>query len=241
MKNRLRLKKKTSITNTNPRKSVRLKEITKNTTADNSPCYLIASFNTSSSTPHIKLLLPALSQIPELVTSVTWAKKEGDKVNKGDELVHITMDQAIRSYLTPHDGYLAKIEFRPGTEDIPLGRILCIIVENEADKEQLLEVDGNITEETPDTVFLPPLTNQFSSKEATSPSEHSDTRDLCPTGTNDLQPSISFPTIGDRTWVIEEQNGEMRTSCEDKMNTKLDTPSKEPTTAKAASGTVGAV
>lgn len=34
---------------------------------------------------------------------------------------------------TPEEGYLAKIFFDAGSKDIPIGKLLCIIVENEAD------------------------------------------------------------------------------------------------------------
>lgn len=34
---------------------------------------------------------------------------------------------------TPEEGYLAKILIPAGTKDVPIGKLLCIIVENEAD------------------------------------------------------------------------------------------------------------
>ncbi|VEN34648.1 unnamed protein product, partial [Callosobruchus maculatus] len=34
---------------------------------------------------------------------------------------------------TPEEGYLAKILIPAGTKDVPIGKLVCIIVENEAD------------------------------------------------------------------------------------------------------------
>lgn len=34
---------------------------------------------------------------------------------------------------TPEEGYLAKILITAGTKDVPIGKLLCIIVEDEAD------------------------------------------------------------------------------------------------------------
>lgn len=34
---------------------------------------------------------------------------------------------------TPEEGYLAKILVQAGQKDIPIGQLVCIIVENEAD------------------------------------------------------------------------------------------------------------
>ena len=63
-----------------------------------------------------------------------------------------------------------------------------------------------------------------------------ETEVLSLTGTSSPQPSISMPTIGGGKGKIGEQEGEMRTSCEVKMNTIFHTHSNERTTAKAALG-----
>lgn len=34
---------------------------------------------------------------------------------------------------TPDEGYLAKIVIAAGTKNVPIGQLVCIIVENEAD------------------------------------------------------------------------------------------------------------
>ncbi|CRK93277.1 CLUMA_CG006820, isoform A [Clunio marinus] len=82
---------------------------------------------------HTKVLLPALSPTMELGTIVSWEKKEGDKLNEGDLLAEIETDKATMGFETPEEGYLAKILYSAGSKDIPVGKLVCIIVENEDD------------------------------------------------------------------------------------------------------------
>ncbi|KAF7282684.1 hypothetical protein GWI33_002153 [Rhynchophorus ferrugineus] len=88
----------------------------------------------SSNLPnHIRVTLPALSPTMELGTIISWEKKEGDKLNEGDLLAEIETDKATMGFETPEEGYLAKIIIPAGTKDVPIGKLVCIIVENEAD------------------------------------------------------------------------------------------------------------
>ncbi|XP_050509869.1 dihydrolipoyllysine-residue acetyltransferase component of pyruvate dehydrogenase complex, mitochondrial isoform X5 [Diabrotica virgifera virgifera] len=82
---------------------------------------------------HTKVTLPALSPTMELGTIVSWEKKEGDKLNEGDLLAEIETDKATMGFETPEEGYLARIIIPAGTKDVPIGKLVCIIVENEAD------------------------------------------------------------------------------------------------------------
>lgn len=82
---------------------------------------------------HNRVALPALSPTMELGTIVSWAKKEGDKLNEGDLLAEIETDKATMGFETPEEGYLAKILFPAGSKDVPIGKLVCIIVENESD------------------------------------------------------------------------------------------------------------
>uniref|UniRef100_A0A0V0G973 Acetyltransferase component of pyruvate dehydrogenase complex n=1 Tax=Triatoma dimidiata TaxID=72491 RepID=A0A0V0G973_TRIDM len=87
----------------------------------------------SSLPNHIKVPLPALSPTMEMGTIVSWAKKEGDKLNEGDLLAEIETDKATMGFETPEEGYLAKILVSAGTKDVPIGKLVCIIVEKESD------------------------------------------------------------------------------------------------------------
>lgn len=82
---------------------------------------------------HKKVPLPALSPTMERGTIVSWAKKEGDKLNEGDLLAEIETDKATMGFETPEEGFLAKILLPAGSKDIPVGKLVCIIVENKED------------------------------------------------------------------------------------------------------------
>ncbi|KAK0053933.1 dihydrolipoyllysine-residue acetyltransferase component of pyruvate dehydrogenase cmplx mito [Biomphalaria pfeifferi] len=83
--------------------------------------------------PHIKIVLPALSPTMESGTIVSWQKKEGDKVSEGDLLADIETDKATMGFESSEEGYLARIFIPEGTKDVPLGKLMCIIVSSEKD------------------------------------------------------------------------------------------------------------
>ncbi|KAL4711479.1 hypothetical protein ACJJTC_000495 [Scirpophaga incertulas] len=82
---------------------------------------------------HTKVNLPALSPTMESGSIVSWEKKEGDKLNEGDLLCEIETDKATMGFETPEEGYLAKILIPAATKGVPVGKLLCIIVENKDD------------------------------------------------------------------------------------------------------------
>lgn len=82
---------------------------------------------------HIKVSLPALSPTMEVGTIVSWEKKEGDAVSEGDLLCDIETDKATMGFETPEEGYLAKVLLPSGSKDIPIGKLLCILVRDEGD------------------------------------------------------------------------------------------------------------
>ena len=82
---------------------------------------------------HTRVLLPALSPTMELGTIISWEKKEGDRLNEGDLLAEIETDKATMGFETPEEGFLAKILVAAGTKDVPIGKLVCVIVENQAD------------------------------------------------------------------------------------------------------------
>lgn len=48
-------------------------------------------------------------------------------------MAEIETDKATMGFETPEEGYLAKILIQAGTKDVPIGKLVCIIVENESD------------------------------------------------------------------------------------------------------------
>ncbi|XP_064480274.1 dihydrolipoyllysine-residue acetyltransferase component of pyruvate dehydrogenase complex, mitochondrial-like [Ornithodoros turicata] len=83
--------------------------------------------------PHQKVMLPALSPTMEMGTIISWEKKEGDKLSEGDLLCEIETDKATMGFETPEEGYLAKILIPAGTRDVPLGKLLCVLVYSQED------------------------------------------------------------------------------------------------------------
>nr|XP_027199292.1 dihydrolipoyllysine-residue acetyltransferase component of pyruvate dehydrogenase complex, mitochondrial-like [Dermatophagoides pteronyssinus] len=87
----------------------------------------------------------------EMGTIVSWEKKEGDRLNEGDLLAEIETDKATMGFETPEEGYLAKILIPAGTKDIPIGKLLCIIVPEQSDIgafANYVPVESSISEKT---------------------------------------------------------------------------------------------
>ena len=110
----------------------------------------------SSHPPHILVSLPALSPTMEMGSIVTWEKKEGDKVSEGDLLCEIETDKATMGFETPEEGYLAKIFFAAGSKDIPIGKLLCIIVEDPADVAKFADYDAASSAPAPEAAPAAP-------------------------------------------------------------------------------------
>lgn len=92
------------------------------------------SYTSTTGLPsHTKVPLPALSPTMEMGTIVSWEKQEGDELSEGDLLAQIETDKATMEFETPEEGFLAKIVLPAGTKDVPIGKLLCIIVENKED------------------------------------------------------------------------------------------------------------
>ncbi|XP_071941651.1 dihydrolipoyllysine-residue acetyltransferase component of pyruvate dehydrogenase complex, mitochondrial-like [Antedon mediterranea] len=82
---------------------------------------------------HFIVTLPALSPTMEMGTVVRWEKQVGDSINEGDVLCEIETDKATMGVESSEEGFLAKVFVEEGTKDVPIGRLLCIIAENEGD------------------------------------------------------------------------------------------------------------
>ncbi|XP_038052134.1 dihydrolipoyllysine-residue acetyltransferase component of pyruvate dehydrogenase complex, mitochondrial-like [Patiria miniata] len=108
--------------------------------------------------PHYKVTLPALSPTMEMGTVVRWEKQPGDSLSEGDLLCEIETDKATMGFETPEEGYLAKIFVEEGAKDIPVGRLLCIIAENESDVAAFkdFEDSGEIVSPAAEEAKLPP-------------------------------------------------------------------------------------
>lgn len=72
-------------------------------------------------------------------------------MNEGDLLAEIETDKATMGFETPEEGYLAKILVPAGTKNVPIGKLVCIIVQDESNVTAFKDFKD-------DTVTAPPLT-----------------------------------------------------------------------------------
>jgi len=90
----------------------------------------ILRFSSASLPVHYKIPLPALSPTMVSGTIISWAKNEGDEVSEGDLLAEIETDKATMGLEASESGFLARIILPAGTKDVPIGKLLAIIVED---------------------------------------------------------------------------------------------------------------
>ena len=76
----------------------------------------------------ISVVMPALEMAQETGKLVSWLKKEGDRVAKGELLLEVETDKAVMEIEAPGDGVLAGISAQPGAE-IPVGKTIAWIVQ----------------------------------------------------------------------------------------------------------------
>lgn len=82
--------------------------------------------------PHTRVAMPALSPTMTAGTIVKWHKKEGDPLNPGDLVAEVATDKATVDFECQDSGFLAKILVPDGTPDVPVGRLIAIMVDSKA-------------------------------------------------------------------------------------------------------------
>jgi pyruvate dehydrogenase E2 component (dihydrolipoamide acetyltransferase) len=75
----------------------------------------------------ISVVMPALEMAQETGKLVSWLKKEGDSITKGEPLIEIETDKAVMEIESPGDGILAGIKVQAG-EEVPVGQTIAWIV-----------------------------------------------------------------------------------------------------------------
>lgn len=75
----------------------------------------------------ISVVMPALEMAQETGKLISWLKKEGDPVVKGEPLLEIETDKAVMEIESPADGVLAGLTAQAGAE-VPVGRTIAWIV-----------------------------------------------------------------------------------------------------------------
>jgi pyruvate dehydrogenase E2 component (dihydrolipoamide acetyltransferase) len=85
----------------------------------------------------IELHMPALSPTMETGTLSTWLVKVGDKVESGTIIAEIETDKATMEFESIDDGIVGKILVEAGTENVPVGQLIAVLLEEGEDASAL--------------------------------------------------------------------------------------------------------
>jgi pyruvate dehydrogenase E2 component (dihydrolipoamide acetyltransferase) len=77
--------------------------------------------------------MPALSPTMSEGNLAKWRKNVGDKVEAGDVLAEVETDKATVDFESVEEGYIAKIFVPDGSNQVPVGKLVAILAESEAD------------------------------------------------------------------------------------------------------------
>ena len=75
----------------------------------------------------ISVVMPALEMAQETGKLVSWLKKEGEAVAKGEPLLEVETDKAVMEIESPADGVLVAVKVQAGAE-VPVGQTIAWIV-----------------------------------------------------------------------------------------------------------------
>ena len=73
--------------------------------------------------------MPALSPTMTQGNIARWKVQEGDEVRAGDSVAEIETDKATMEFQSQEDGYVAKICVGDGAQNVPVGAIVAVMVE----------------------------------------------------------------------------------------------------------------
>lgn len=85
----------------------------------------------------IQVLMPALSPTMTEGNLVKWHKNEGDSVKAGELLAEIETDKATMEVEAVDEGILAKILVPAGTDEVPVNKLIALILEEGEDANAL--------------------------------------------------------------------------------------------------------
>lgn len=83
--------------------------------------------------PHQIVPFPSLSPTMTHGGIASWKKKEGEFVAAGDILAEIQTDKATMEMESMEEGWVAKVLVPEGAEDIPVGKPVAVLCEEQAD------------------------------------------------------------------------------------------------------------
>jgi len=77
--------------------------------------------------------MPALSPTMEKGNIASWVKNVGDRVEAGDVVAEVETDKATVAFESIEEGYMARILVEEGSGEMPVGTLVAILAEEEAD------------------------------------------------------------------------------------------------------------
>jgi len=99
-------------------------------------------FASASLPDHTKLTMPALSPTMTQGNILEWKVKEGDHIKAGSVLADVETDKATVPFESVEEGYIAKILVPAGSNDIPVNKLVAILVENPEDVAAFKDYQG---------------------------------------------------------------------------------------------------
>src|ERR1700681_3487769 len=75
----------------------------------------------------VSIVMPALEMAQETGKIISWLKKEGDSITKGEPLAEIETDKVVLEIEASADGVLAGVKAAAG-EVVPVGKTIAWIV-----------------------------------------------------------------------------------------------------------------
>ena len=88
----------------------------------------------------IEVFMPALSPTMETGTLAKWLVKEGDSVSSGDVIAEIETDKATMEVESIDEGTVGKILVAEGAEEVPVGQLIAVLLEEGEDAGALADV-----------------------------------------------------------------------------------------------------
>lgn len=119
--------------------------------------------------PHQEIGMPSLSPTMTEGNIARWLKKEGDKISPGEVLCEVETDKATVEMECMEEGYLAKIIKGDGAQNIKLGEIIAITVEEEGDIEKFKSYEVSASSAPPAEEKAPSKTSSTSSERDAEP------------------------------------------------------------------------
>jgi pyruvate dehydrogenase E2 component (dihydrolipoamide acetyltransferase) len=99
----------------------------------------------------ISVVMPALEMAQETGKLISWLKKEGDAIAKGEPLLEVETDKAIMEIESPGDGILAGVKVQAGAE-VAVGKVIAWVLRP---GEALPTEDGTTTSGRKNTTISP--------------------------------------------------------------------------------------